>query len=451
MLLRRAIFVSASSLFLASCGVTYNSPRVSETGTDLDVTVVSMTPDAVSRANSTAYSPRKLPAAFSQTSGAGGTPRGLGALPEAPEVPVQPLPGALDLRLPPAVEPSTYKIGVGDVILVNTRVLATQSLQATSALSSAQSQRQGYTVRDDGAIAIPEAGAVPVEGLTIEEAEERVFQRLVQNQLDPEFSLELAEFNSKRVSIGGAVRQSQLVPITLKALTLDEAITAAGGIVLANQDFASIRIYRDGTLYQIPLAAYFKRADLRKITLVDGDSVYVDNAFDLERAQAYYERQIQTMEIKRSARASALSELSTEIGLRRSELSERRANFQAKLELGAVKQDHVYLAGEVQRQSRIPLPFETKASLADVFYEGGGFTTTTGNPAHIYVLRLQNLDSLTAYHLNAKNIVNMAMATKFEMRPDDIIFVREQPITVWGRSLQQLFPAVIRVGAAQVE
>lgn len=273
-------------------------------------------------------------------------------------------------------------------------------------LGSAQSQRQGYTVRDDGAIAIPEADAV---------------------------------------------RQSQLVPITLKALTLDEAITAAGGIVLANQDFASIRIYRDGTLYQIPLAAYLKRADLRKITLVDGDSVYVDNAFDLERAQAYYERQIQTMEIKRSARASALSELSTEIGLRRSELSERRANFQAKLELGAVKQDHIYLAGEVDQQSRIALPFETKASLADVFYEGGGFPTTTGNPAHIYVLRLHNLDSLTAYHLNAKNIVNMAMATKFEMRPDDIIFVREQPITVWGRSLQQLFPALIRVGAAQVE
>jgi polysaccharide export outer membrane protein len=442
--------VIASCIFLSSCSITYNSPEVLETDTPYDVSVVSMTPDVVSRANTSAYTPRRLPAVFSQTAGAGGTPRGLGALPVAPEAPVRPAPRTLDLRIPSAIEPSTYNIGVSDVIQVNTRSLSSQALEQAGAISAAQSQRQGYTVRDDGAIAIPEVGAVSVEGLTIEQAEERVFERLVQNQLDPEFSLEIAEFNSKRVSIGGAVVQSQIVPITLKPLSLDEAITAAGGINLPNQDYASIRIYRDGELYQIPLSTYFKRADLRKISLIDGDSVYVDNAYDLERAQAFYERQIQTLELQRSARTNALSELQSEIGLRRSELAERRENFQAKLDIGAVDQDYVFLAGEVTQQSRIPLPFETRASLADVFYENGGFPTTTGNPAHIYVLRTGNRDTLTAYHLNAQNIVNMAMATKFEMRPDDIIFVREQPITVWGRALQQAFPTLLNVAVASL-
>lgn len=445
---RSAFF--ASFVFLSSCGVTYTSPKVSEDNTSYDVSVVEMTPDVVSRANTSKYQPKRLPAAFTQTSGAGGSPRGPGSLPQAPDVPSETVPGALELRLPPAVERSAYKIGIGDVILLATRAPG-GTVEQLSGLLAAQSQRQGYTVRDDGAIAIPEVGAVSVEGLTVEEAEERVFQRLVQNQLDPEFSLEIADFNSKRVSIGGAVKQSLVVPITLNPLHLDEAITAAGGIALANDDYASIRIYRDGALYQIPLSDYYKNTAVRKTVLTDGDSVFVDNAYDLEQAQQFYEQEIQALQIKQQARINALNELQTEIDLRRSELAERRSNFQAKLELGAVDQDHVYLAGEVTQQSRIALPFETKASLADVFYENGGFPTTTGNPAHIYVLRAKDGESLTAYHLSARNIVNMAMATKFEMRPDDIIFVQEQPITVWGRSLQQAFPILLGSGVSSLE
>jgi polysaccharide export outer membrane protein len=445
---RSALF--ASCLFLSSCGVTYNSPKVSQNDTVYDVTVVAMTPSTVAQANTSAYKPKRLPAAFFQTAGAGGSPRGLGSLPRAPKISEQQVPGRLDLRVPPAIEPSAYKIGIGDVILLATRSPG-GTVEQLSGLLAAQSQRQGYTVRDDGAIAIPEVGAVSVEGLSIEEAEERVFQRLVQNQIDPEFSLEISEFNSKRVTIGGAVKQSQLVPITLNPLYLNEAITAAGGIALANDDYASIRIYRNGTLYQIPLETYYKESAARKIVLADGDSVFVDNAYDLDRAQKFYEREIQNLELKQKARVNALSELQTEIGLRRGELDERRSNFQAKLELGAVDQDHVYLAGEVEKQSRIALPFETKASLADVFYENGGFPTTTGNPSHIYVLRAGKSEDLTAYHLYAKNIVNMAMATKLELRPDDIIFVQEQPITVWSRALQQAFPVLLGAGARSLE
>lgn len=445
---RTAIF--ASFVFLSSCGVTYNSPKVSENNSAYDVEVVDMTPAVVTRANSSAYKPKSLPAAFSLTSGAGGSPRGLGTLPKAPEAPLETVPGALELRLPPPVEPGAYKIGIGDVILLATRAVG-GTVEQLSGLLAAQSQRQGYTVRDDGAIAIPEVGAVAVEGLTIEEAEERVFQRLVQNQLDPEFSLEIADFRSKRVSIGGAVRQSQLVPITLNPLHLDEAITAAGGIALTVDDYASIRIYREGKLYQIPLSVYYKDSEARKTVLKDGDSVFVDNAYDLAQAQAFYEQEIRTLELKQSARRNALTELQTEIGLRRSELGERRSNFEAKLKLGAIDLDHVYITGEVRQQSRVPLPFEIQATLADVFYKNGGLVNTTGNPAHIYVLRTKDTESITAYHLNAKNIVNLAMATKFEMRPNDIVFVQEQPITAWGRTLQQAFPILLNAGVDALE
>ena len=201
------------------------------------------------------------------------------------------------LRLPPEVQTLSYKIGIGDVVILATRA-AGNSVEQLTGLLAAQSQRQGYTVRDDGAIAIPEVGAVAIAGLTVEEAEDQVFQRLVQNQLDSEFSLEVAEFNSKRVSIGGAVRNAIIAPITLSALRLDQAITAAGGITLENNDYGVIRIYRDGTLYQIPLENYFLDQNLQKVTLTDGDSVYVDTAYDLTRAQTYYEQEINAMDLK---------------------------------------------------------------------------------------------------------------------------------------------------------
>ncbi len=445
---RSAIFTAC--LVLSGCSVTYNSPKISENNAAYDVSVVEMTPSEVARANISTYTPKKLPAAFSHSAGAGGSPRGLGSLPAAPEAQIQPAPGALALRLPPETAHPIYQIGIGDVILLATRA-GGRSVEQVSGVFAAQSQQQGYTVRDDGAISIPEVGSVTVQGLTIEEAEERVFQRLIQSQFDAEFSLEVAEFKSKRVTIGGAVGTSTLVPVTLTPLTLDQALASAGGITLANQDFGSIRIYRGGELYQIPLETYFKDSKARKLVLLDGDSVYVDNAYDLERAQEFYERQIETLELKQRSRLNAISELQSEIDLRRSELNEQRSNFQSKVDLGAVDRDYVYLTGEVANQSRIPLPFETKASLADVFYENGGFPTTTGDPSQIYVLRANNTEELTAYHLNAKNIVNLTVATKFEMRPDDIIFVREQPITVWGRALQQAFPTLISAGAASLQ
>lgn len=446
---RSALF--AVFALLSSCGVTYTAPKVSETDTAYDVTVVELTPGAVTRANSSSYKPKSLPTVFAQTADASSSPRrGLGSLPRAPEVGQQRVPSRLILRPPPATEAGPYLIGIGDVILLATRASG-KTVEQLTGLLAAQSQRQGYTVRDDGAIAIPEVGAVPVEGLSIEEAEERVFQRLVQNQLDPEFSLEISEFNSKRVSIGGAVRKSQVLPVTLNPLYLHEAITAAGGIALTNDDFASIRIYRNGSLYQIPLDIYYNDSSVRKTILIEGDSVFVDNAYDLEQAQTYYEQEIRNLELKQRARATALSELRTEIDVRRGALTEHRANFQTKLELGAIDRDHIYLTGEVKQQNRIALPFETKATLADVFFGNGGFPTTTGNASQIYVLRSGNAEDLTAYHLNAGNVVNMALATKFEMRPNDIVFVQEQLITVWSRALQQAFPILVSAGVGKLE
>ncbi|MDU8914011.1 polysaccharide biosynthesis/export family protein [Aestuariicoccus sp. MJ-SS9] len=437
-----------ATLAASGCGVTYTSPSVGEQAAGAEVRVMPLTAQTVLMANRQSYTPRSLPAVFSQIAG-GGSLRGAGALPEQPYLPTERR-EAMELRIPPDPISEPYRIGVGDVLLLATKSSGS-TVEELSGLLAAQNQRQGYTVRDDGAIAIPEIGQVQLAGMTLEEAEARLFQVLVENQIDPAFSLEILEFNSKRVAVGGSVGNSTLVPITLNTLNLGEALTAAGGLSVDNEEFALIRIYRDGGLYQIPIEDFFSRPELQRLRLQNGDAIYVDTSYDLDRALSFYRQQLDVISLRRSARTDAINELQAEIGLRRAALNEQRENFNSRAALGAEQRDYVYLAGEVNAQSRFVLPYNQHATLADVLYENGGFNTTTGNPAEIYVLRASSnpaeFGAVTAWHLNAANAANITLATRMQMRPNDIVFIEEQPITKWNRALQQAFPTLINTAA----
>lgn len=437
---------------LSGCGTAYISPEVSTADSGVDVRVISLTGESVVLANrETAYRPRSLPAAFSQTAGVAGSARGAGALPD-PVFEAQSRPAALELRVPPPVEQGPYVIGVGDVVILATRQSGS-TVEELTGLLAAQNRRQGYTVRDDGAIAIPDVGRIVIAGLTVEQAEDEIFQRLVTNQIDPSFSLEVAEFNSKRVSIGGAVARPSVVPVQLTPLFLEEALSAVGGVQTTTDDrFVTIRLYRDGTLYQIPLTELYSRDSLRRIELTHGDSIFVDTAYELDQAQGYFEQQIRLAEFRQRSRQQALAELDSEISIRRAALDEARSNYLARTDLGAVERDYVYLTGEVASQSRFALPFESRATLADALYDSGGLLTETANPSQIYVLRAsadpRDFGAVSAWHLDGSNAVNMILATRFELRPDDIVFVAEQPITRWNRVVRQIVPSLITTGVA---
>lgn len=445
----RNLGLALGLMAVSACGVTYTSPTVKSQAEGAKVRVLSLTPQSVLVANREKYVPRSLPDVFYAATG-GGNVRGATALPPAPYVPNETR-GTLTLRLPsdPPVEP--YRIGVGDVLMLATKGGA-NTIQELSGLLAVQNQRQGFTVREDGAISIPDVGAVPVAGMTVEEAESVLFRSLVENQVDPDFSLEVREFNSKKIVVGGAVAKPSIVPVTLTTPNLGQVLTASGGLTLKDEEFASIRLYRDGTLYQIPIPDFYNRPELQRIRLLDGDAIYVDTTYDLDRALSFYKQKIDIINIQNQARAQAVSELSTEIGLRRAALSEQRSNFQSRVALDAEKRDHVYLAGEVAKQSRFTLPYGRQATLADVLYSSGGFSTETGNPAHIYVLRASSnpaeFGAVTAWHLNASNAINITIATNMEMRPNDVVFIEEQPITKWGRALRQFFPPLISLGTS---
>ncbi|MDO6586171.1 polysaccharide biosynthesis/export family protein [Salipiger sp. 1_MG-2023] len=437
---------AASLLALGACGVAYQSPSVNPVrGSDAKVRVLKITPESTIVANRSDYAPKELPPFFFNTAGGGNVRPGAGSAP-APVVEYQSKPSSLQTRVPPAPATGPYQIGVGDVLLLATPQAGSTVEQLTGLLAATNS-RQGYTVQDDGAIAIPNVGRVQVAGSTIDEAENSLFQRLVENDIEPTFSLEVTEFNSKKVSIGGAVSNPTVAPITLTPLYLDEALAAAGGVNAADLDYASVRIYRDGTIYQIPLDELYSNRSLARVQLADGDAVFVDTQYELTRAQAYFEERIRLAEFRQSSRLSALNELSAEVSLRRQDMSEARTNYTTRLELDSVDRDYVYLAGEVASQARYTLPFGKTASLADALYSNGGIPTQSGNVREIYVLRgsadAREFGAITAWQLDARDATNLLLATRFELRPNDVVFVAEQPVTRWSRVVNQITPSLI--------
>jgi polysaccharide biosynthesis/export protein len=431
---------------LASCGVVYTSPYVRKTDTAEakigNINIVELTADSVRQANLSHYTPRKLPKAYSSVSRFSTGKVDVSGIPDAILSP-QPKPRQSKLSLPPNGSIKPYRIGVTDVLLLATPGSAS-GLEALPGLLAAQTSRQGYTVQDDGSISIPDVGRVQLAGLTLDEAEAEVFRILVSSQVDPTFSLEIVEFNSQRATIGGEIGNVGLIPITLKPLYLEEALAQAGGPTIA-PEFSTIRIYREGGLYEIPLADLRSMKVLKKVRLQDEDLVYVDADYDLNKARAYFAEQIQLRDMRRSEQDLALSKMQRQLDIRQTQLDDARANFSAKLGLEAVERDYVFLVGELN-QSRAALPFEIKTTLAQVLFEGGGVSSTVGDMAEIFVLRSSGKTlgaGVTAYHLDASNVVNLVLATQLELRPNDIIFVSEQPITKWNRSVEQLFPSLI--------
>ncbi|WP_283180206.1 hypothetical protein [Gemmobacter sp. 24YEA27] len=53
--------------------------------------------------------------------------------------------------------------------------------------------------------------------------------------------------------------------------------------------------------------------------------------------------------------------------------------------------------------------------------------------------------ALTAWHLDAGAAAGLMLATRFEMRPNDVVYIAQQPVTKWDRVVSQITPSLITV------
>jgi polysaccharide export outer membrane protein len=167
------------------------------------------------------------------------------------------------LEAPPAVEDDT-SLGSGDVFEV--RVHGEDDLTGT------------YRVSREGTIHFPFIGTTRVAGLEPPQVAERLEQMLTDGRFfaNPHVSVLVQEYNSKRISVIGAIAQPGTFPLT-PGLTALQAITAAGGFTaLAAQNDTVVTRHVDGERRRYRVRAgdvsSGEAADLR---LRPGDIVYV--------------------------------------------------------------------------------------------------------------------------------------------------------------------------------
>lgn len=468
---------------------------------------------------------------------------------------------------PPAVEPEPYRIGPGDVIGLLSKLQRLNSGSEASAYLADATRR--LLVQGNGEIFIPQAGAVDVGGLTLTEARRAIFDQLVNNQLDFDFGVEIVEFGSQKVAVSGPTNAT-LLPITVRPVTLGEAVIAVGGLGRDPSNMV-VRVLRGGSIYEVPGARLDRSADIANRILMDGDVVSVAPIYDLDQALRYFDQQLRLREINRSpfddalrnradqragaaeARAQVQFEIEMETyrleserlrqeaelarfeaarsvdeaneaarianiearqayldrlytlqeanrqAARQAELDRRRTLrdnasaraavraqaraerqamiqleieeernriarlteqrrlardlFTQRLDIGALQQDYVTIAGETIQQAISKLPFEGVTTLNEVLYnEGRGINPVSGDTSEIYVLRHRNQGGnsirIVAYHLDASTPVGLSVASLFEMRPNDVVFVNPQPVTNWNRVISQLLPSTSLVGTA---
>ena len=115
-----------------------------------------------------------------------------------------------------------------------------------------------------------------------------------------------------------------------------------------------------------------------------------------------------------------------------------RSNDRIIVEILQYKKNKVFLLGGVSPQIFEIDPKE-RETLADILFTNGGIlASTSAKRSEVYLLRGNN--PVTAYHLDAQSPTRLLVADAMELRPNDILYVAEQPIISFNRALTTIVP-----------
>jgi polysaccharide export outer membrane protein len=156
---------------------------------------------------------------------------GSSASPPAPLGSLAPPPAATTSVAPPPAA-GEYRIGAGDLIQVDVFGLPELTRETRVLL--------------DGSISLPLLGEIRVAGLDLRRAEGTIASLLTKRQLvnDPQVSILVKEYQSRGVSIQGAVNKPGVYQM-VESKTLLEMIGLAGGLQSAVRPGTSIIVLRD--------------------------------------------------------------------------------------------------------------------------------------------------------------------------------------------------------------
>jgi polysaccharide biosynthesis/export protein len=285
-------------------------------------------------------------------------------------------------------EAQPYTIGPSDVIGITVYNHPELSPTAGTVISQAAdptgvSAAPGFIVGADGQVFFPYIGRVKVEGLTEIQAGELIARGIARFIRDPQVTVRIQSFRSRRVYVDGEVRSAGTQVITDVPMTLLDALNRAGGIMPSgDRSFVTLTRGNRSTLIDL-----MQMQDLgvnpTRILMQSGDLVTVRNR----------------------------------------------------------DESKVYVMGEINKPSGL-IMHNGRLTLNEALGDAGGPNLTTANTSQIYVIRNTGQGSTPAiYHLNARAPTALALADTFPLRPRDVIYIDPVPLVSWNRIISLVLPS----------
>ena len=287
--------------------------------------------------------------------------------------------------------PPPYTIGRGDILSIvvwdHPELAAGGMTMATSVADSGVVQPNatppGFAVDHRGRIQFPLIGLLGLDGKTEEEARALLTGKLARYIANPNVTLRVQAYRSRRVYVDGAVRTPGLQAIDDLPMTLVEALNRAGGMQ-ANADQSRLVIERGDKRYHVNLRELVQKGvNPGAILLVHGDLVRVHSR----------------------------------------------------------DESKVFVSGEVITPKALTM-HDGRLTLNEALGETGGISPLSGDARQVYVVR-KTPERTRVFRLDARDSGALAMAETFELRPKDVVYVAASPLANWNRHLSLLFPGAL--------
>lgn len=276
-----------------------------------------------------------------------------------------------------------YTVGAGDVLSIIVYDHPELTIPTGGERSAVEA---GNIVRADGTIFYPFLGRVNVAGKTTEEIRVQLTRGLSDFLTEPQIDVFIAAFNSKRFHVTGAVVEPGSVPVTNVPLTILDAVNEVGGPT-DNAFWHEMFLFRNGTEERLSLYSLLSEGDQRQNRLLrDGDLLHIPSADN----------------------------------------------------------QGVAMMGQVRTPGNLRMNRE-RLSLTDALARAGGINEVSAEPSGIFVLRRNDPSAAklaTVYQLDVSNAIAFAMASNFQLEPQDVVYVTTAPLARWNRVISLLLPSI---------
>ena len=252
-------------------------------------------------------------------------------------------------------------------------------------------EENGIPVEDDGTIYYPFVGQIPVAGKTVAEVRAILTERLKSVVRNPQLSVRVAAFRGKRVQITGEVVAPTIMALTDVPARVSDAIAFAKGFTPETlgpggplgADPANVTLTRGGMTYRLDLLAFYENGEVSQNWLLkEGDVINV----------------------------------------------------------GDRNRNRVFIMGEVKQQ-QAKLMVKRRMTLAEAIGDSGGIDPIAAAVGKIYVIR-GDYSAPNIYRLDASSADALLLATQFQLRPKDVVYVATYDLTRWNRIMTQILPTV---------